>query len=76
MSRDFPGFLLVSRDLACFPVISNALPGALSFFGPGVAPPPTKNVEVLVISLYTAYGHGPIHQICLSVWDNHYLNSR
>ena len=70
MSRDFPEFLRVSRDFPCFPGISTALS-----LGGGECPPPhTQNVEVLVISVYTAYG--PIHQICLSVWDNHYLNSR
>ena len=75
MSRDFPEFLRVSRDFPCFPGISNAFPGALSFLAREF-PPPQKKVEAHVISVYTAYGHGPIHQICLSVWDNHYLNSR
>ena len=60
MSRDFPGFLRVARDFSCFT-------GGFEFFWARkeYPPPQTKNIEVLVISVYTAYGHGPIHQICL-----------
>ena len=75
MSRDFPGFFMrfpgfpmLSRDFYSFPA------GFEFFWRRNVPPPHTQNVEVLVIFVYTAYG--PIHQICLSVWDNHYLNSR
>ena len=73
MSRDFPGFLHVSRDFPCLPGISNAFPEALSFELAKECPPPNthKNVEVLVLSVCTAYRHGPIHQICLSVWGKH-----
>ena len=36
ISRDF---FRVSRDFPCFPGISTAFPGALSFFGAGMSPP-------------------------------------
>ena len=76
MSRDFPGFFscfpgfpMLSRDFYCFPA------GFEFFWRRNVPPTPhTQNVEVLVISVYTAYG--PIHQICLSVLSNHYFESR
>ena len=62
MSRDFPEFLRVSRDFPCFPGISTAFPGFLLlsrglwvFLAQECPPPPhTQNVEVLVISVYTA----------------------
>ena len=45
ISRDF---FRVSRDFPCFP-------GGFEFFWRRNVPPP-QNVEVLVISVYTAYG--------------------
>ena len=60
MSRDFPGFLHVSRDFPCLPGISNAFPEALSFLAKECPPPNThKNVEVLVLSVCTADEPGP-----------------